>query len=144
MSQQITSYRLTLQHTVTDTGTQHLATSLEASTTPRLSPLLISNTGILHLSEALKHNGNLTNLCLRNCKHITDTGAVALSKMLLVNKSLRILDLYGTSVGKEGAVALMESLLHNQVLTQLRLPRELKAYCKQLALYARVTRRIRL
>ena len=74
-------------------------------------------------------------------QHITDTGAVALSKMLLENKSLRILDLYGISV--------TSCCSDGQPITQsgaaqLRLPRELKAYCKQLALYGRVNRRIRL
>ena len=129
----------------TDTGAQYLATMLTANTTLQtleLSFSLISDTGILHLSEALKHNNSLTDLELRYNEHITNTGAVALSKMLLVNKSLKSLDLWGTSVGEEGAAALMESLLHNQVLTVLNLPTELKTYCEQHVLYARVKDRV--
>ena len=111
-------HRLTLRHTVTDTGAQYLATMLTANTTLQeleLFSSLISDAGILHLSEALKHNSSLTVLRLCNSKHITNTGAVALSKMLLVNKSLRILDLYGTSIEEKGTVALIESLLHKSI-----------------------------
>ena len=140
-------HTLELSCTVTDTGAQHLATMLTANTTLKeldLSSLTISDTGILHLSEALKHNSSVKKLSFRYNKHITNTGAVALSKMLLVNKSLKNLTLYGTSVGEEGAAALMESLLHNQVLTRLVLPRKLRTYCKQHKLYARVKDKINL
>ena len=117
-------HKLTFHHTVTDTGAQYLATMLTVNT--RLQELelyssLITDTGIFHLSEALKHNNSLTDLCLRYSKHITNTGAVTLSKMLLVNKSLRTLDLRGTSVNKQGAVALKESLLYKYNL-QIKLP----------------------
>ena len=118
---------------------------LTANTTLRtldLSSSKISDTGILHISEALKHNNSLTDLYLSNSKHITNTGAVALSKMLLENNSLKRLYLCGTSVGEEGAAALMESLLHNQMVTWLILPKELKAYYKQHELYDRVKSRI--
>ena len=137
-------HRLTLRGN-TDTGAQHLATMLMANTTFQeldLSSTEISDTGILHLSEALKHNNSLTGLNLSYSKHITNTGAVTLSKMLLVNKSLERLDLYGTSVGEEGAAALMESLLHNQVLTRLTLPSDLREYLKQLTLYAHFKNRV--
>ena len=138
-------HRLTLNG-FTGTGAQHLATMLTANTTLQeldLSSAEISDTGILHLSEALKHNHSLTDLDICDSEHITNTGAVALSKMLLVNKSLESLDLSFTSVGEEGAAALMESLLHNQVLTRLRLPYELRrTYCEQHALYDHVQNRL--
>ena len=130
---------------ITDTEAQHLATMLSVKTTlERLElSLQITHAGIIHLSEALKRNNNLKKLSLRYNEHITSTGAVALSEMLLVNKSLENLDLFDTSVGEEGAAALMESLLHNQVLTELRLPIQLETYCEQHVLYDRVKDRIR-
>ena len=138
-------HRLRLRCIVTDTGAQHLATMLTANTTLQkleLSFSSISDIEIHHLSEALKHNSSLEDLDLHYNKCITNTGAVTLSEMLLVNKSLKSLNLYETSVGEEGAAALMESLLHNQVLLRLRLPRELKTYYEQHVLYARVKDRI--
>ena len=131
-------HKLTLRG-CTDTGAKHLATMLKENTTLQdLSFSNISDSGVLRLSEALKHNNSLTDLNLRYSKQITNTGAVTLSKMLLVNKSLKTLNLFGTSVDKEGAAALMKSLLHNQVLTWLGLPNKLGTYIKQHALYARV------
>ena len=68
------------------------------------------------------------------------TTAVALGEMLRVNKSLRELNLCGTSVGEEGATALMEGLQHNQVLNELWIPRGLKEYCINHKLYDSVKR----
>ena len=69
---------------------------------------------------------------------ITDTGAESLSEIIRENKSLRKLYLEGTSVGKEGADTLMESLLHNELVTELWLPHELFEYCKAHSIYDRV------
>ena len=138
---------LTLTHGVTDTEARYLAIMLTRNTALQyldLSNSLITDTGIHHLSEALKRNNSLTDLVLYDNKRITNTGAVALSKMLLVNKSLKRLHLRDTSVGEEGASALMESLLYNQVLTELTLPLELEMYCEQHYLFYGVQNQISL
>ena len=126
---------------ITDAGVQHLATMLAVNNTLRnvhLSSTSISDNGVCHLSRALQNNSSVTHLFLINNKFITNTGAVALGEMLRVNKSLRVINLRNTSVGEEGATALMEGLQHNQVLNELWLPQGLKEYCKKHTLYGSV------
>ena len=146
--------RLTIQRGITDTGVHHFATMLAVNVTLQKLNLLFglnANSGVSHLSRALQHNSCVTHLKLSHkfttimhieavgyWESITNTGAVALSEMLKVNKSLRVLDLCGTSVGKKGATALMEGLQHNQVLKELWLPQSLKEYCKKHTLYGSV------
>ena len=123
---------------ITDTGVQHFATMLTVNTTLQeldLSQSSITDNVVSHLSRALQHNSSVTHLMLSCNKSITNTGAVALGEMLRVNKSLRELNLRGTSVGEEGATALIEGLQHNQVL---KLPRRLK---KNRKLYGSVKRK---
>ena len=124
---------------ITDTGAHHFATMLAVNNT--LQELDLSHASITdivvvnHLSRALQHNISVTHLNLSCNMAITNTGAVALGEMLRVNKSLRELNLRGTSVGEEGATALMEGLQHNQVL---KIPRRLK---KNRKLYGSVKRK---
>ena len=135
--------KLTLQCDITDTGAQHLATMLAVNVTLQkldLSIASITDNGVSHLSRALQHNSSVTHLDLSYNESITNTGTVALGEMLKVNKSLRELNLYGTSVGEEGATALMEGLQHNQVLNELWLPWGLKEYCLNHKLYDSVKR----
>ena len=123
--------KLTLHCHITDTGAQHLATMLAVNVTLQevdLSQASITDNGVSHLSQALQHNSSVTDLNLSYNKSITNTGAVALGEMLRVNKSLRELNLCWTSVGWEGATALMEGQQHNQVLNKLWLPWELKEF----------------
>ena len=107
-----------------------------------LSFSVISDIGVFHISEALKYNNSLTELHLHYNRHITNTGAVSLSLMLFINKSLKILSLCKTSVGKEGVGALMNILLHNQVLIRLMISEELEEYCEENNLYNIVKDRI--
>ena len=133
--------KLTLQCRITDTGVHHLATMLAVNATLQeldLSRGSIMDNGVSHLSRALQHNSSVTHLDLSYNKSITNTGAVALGEMLRVNKSLRELELHCTSVGEEGATALMEGLQHNQVLNELWLPWALEEYCKKHKLYGSV------
>ena len=134
--------KLTLRHCITDTEAQrYLATMLAVNVTLQkldLSSGSILDIGVSHLSRALQHNSSVTHLDLSYNESITNTGAVALGEMLRVNKSLRELDLHGTSVGEEGATALMEGLQHNQALNKLWIPRRLKEYCKKHTLYGSV------
>ena len=137
--------RLKLHCRVTDTGVQHLGRMLVVNATLRkldLSHASITDNGVSHLSRALQHNSSVTHLDLSYNKSITNTGAVALGEMLRVNKSLRELNLCGTSVEEVGATALMEGLQHNQVLNELWLPWELKEYCKKHKLYGSVKSRM--
>ena len=138
--------RLKLHCRITDTGVQHLAAMLAVNATLQIIYLSyatsITDNGVSHLSRALQHNSSVTELNLSYNESITNTGAVALGEMLRVNKSLRELNLCGTSVGEEGATALMEGLQHNQVLNKLWLPRGLKEYCKNHKLYGSVKRKI--
>ena len=123
---------------ITDTGAHHFATMLAVNNTLQeldLSQASITDNGVSHLSRALQHNSSVTHLNLSCNMAITNTGAVALGEMLRVNKSLRELNLRGTSVGEEGATALMEGLQHNQVL---KIPRRLK---KNRKLYGSVKRK---
>ena len=116
--------RLTLQCGITDTGAHHFAAMLAVNATLQeldLSCGSITDDGVGHLSQVLQHNSSVTHLKLSYNSSITNTGAVALGEMLRVNKSLRVLDLCGTSVWEEGATGLMEGLQHNQVLNELRL-----------------------
>ena len=147
--------KLKLHCHITDTGAHHFATMLAVNVTLQeldLSSTSITDKGVIHLSRALQHNSNVTHLMLSHnnsitithmeaveyWESITNTGAVALSEMLKVNKSLRVLNLCGTLVGEEGATALMEGLQHNQVLKELWLPEGLEEYCKKHTLYASV------
>ena len=138
--------RLKLRCGITGTGIQHLATMLAVNVTLQELDLSyeseISDNGVGHLSRALQHNSSVTHLNLSYNESITNTGAVVLGEMLRVNKSLRVLSLYGTSVGEEGVTALLESLQHNKVLNRLELPWRLKEYCKKHTLYASVKSRI--
>ena len=123
---------------ITDPGVHHFATMLAVNNTLQeldLSQASITDNVVSHLSRALQHNSSVTNLNLSCNMAITNTGAVALSEMLRVNKSLRELNLRGTSVGEEGATALMEGLQHNQ---ELKLPKRLK---KNHKLYGSVKRK---
>ena len=123
--------KLTLHCHITDTGAQHVAAMLAANVTLQeldLSHASITDNGVSHLSWALQHNSSVTHLNLSFNWSITNTGAVALGEMLRVNKSLRELNLCGTSVGKEGTTALMEGEQHNQMLNKLWLPWEFKEF----------------
>ena len=123
--------KLTLHCRITDTGAQHLTVMLAANVTLQeldLSHASITDNGVGHLSQVLQHNSSVTDLDLSYNESITNTGAVALGEMLRVNKSLRVLKLHRTSVGKEGATALMEGEQHNQVLNKLWLPWEFKKF----------------
>ena len=97
---------------------------LDLSSNPR-----ITDTGVRHLADMLTVNNTLQYLLLSYNDAITNAGAVSLSNMLMVNKSLSTLYLEGTSIGEEGADALMESVLHNEVVTEVWLPDELVEYC---------------
>ena len=133
--------KLKLDCHITDTGAHHFATMLAVNATLQeldLSHGSISDNVVSHLSRVLQHNSSVTHLDLSYNESITNTGAVALGEMLRVNKSLRELNLRGTSVGEVGATALMEGLQHNQVLNKLWLPWELKKYCKKHKLYGSV------
>ena len=105
---------------ITDTGASHLAAMLTVNNTLQyldLSNCSISDIGVQHLSRELQGNDSIIELVLSYNEAITDTGAVALSEMLLVNKSLKRLHLLGTSVGEEGAAALQESMQQNDTVT---------------------------
>ena len=102
----------------------------------------ISDIGVQHLSEAVQHNNTISELYLSLNKAITDTGAVALSDLMKVNKSLRTLHLLGTSVGEEGAAALIESLRHNEVVTELWLSDELEECCRSHSVFDKVENQI--
>ena len=133
--------RLKLQCCITDTGAHHFATMLAVNATLQkldLSFGSISDNVVSHLSRALQHNSSVTHLDLSYNNYITDMGAVALGEMLRVNKTLRELNLCGTSVEEEGATALMEGLQLNQVLNVLKLPWMLIKYCKKHTLYGSV------
>ena len=132
--------KLKLDFCITDTGVQHLATILAVNATLQeldLSCVTTDNV-VSHLSLSLQHNSSVTDLDLSYNSYITNMGAVALGEMLRVNKSLRKLNLCRTSVGEEGATALMEGLQHNQVLNELWLPQRLEEYCKKHTLYGSV------
>ena len=133
--------KLTLRSHITDTGVKHYATMLAVNATLQKLNLFhgsITDNGVGHISRALQHNSSVTHLNLSYNESITNMGAVALGEMLRVNKSLRDLDLHGTSVGEEGATALMEGLQHNQVLNKLKLSEGLKEYCIKHKLYGSV------
>ena len=137
--------KLKLDCRITDTGAHHLATMLAVNATLQeldLSHGSITDNGVSHLSQALQHSSSVTHLNLSYNEFITNTGAVALGGMLRVNKSLRELNLSGTSVGEEGATALMEGLQHNQVLNELWLPEGLEEYCINHKLYGSVKSRM--
>ena len=137
--------RLTLQCGITDTGVHHLATMLAVNTTLQelhLSSTSITDNVVSHLSQALQLNSSVTHLDLSHNEFITSTGAVALGEMLRVNKSLRELNLQGTSVRQEGANALVEGLQYNHMLNELWLPRGLEEYCKNHKLYGSVKEKI--
>ena len=109
--------RLTLRCRITDTGAQHLATMLAVNDTLQKLDLFdssITDNVVSRLSRALQHNSSVTDLDLSYNESITNTGAVTLGEMLRENKSLRVLSLRNTSVGEEGATALIEGIQHNQ------------------------------
>ncbi|NXP41438.1 NLRC3 protein, partial [Leiothrix lutea] len=51
---------------------------------------------------------------------ISNKGAKALARSLLVNRSLMVLDLRSNSIGPTGAKALGEALKNNQILLSLK------------------------
>ncbi|KAG0025896.1 hypothetical protein BGZ82_009786 [Podila clonocystis] len=72
------------------------------------------------LSEALKTNTTLTNLDLWG-NSIGDNGAQSLAEALKNNSTLTTLDLWRNSIGDNGALALAELLERNSSLTTLSL-----------------------
>ena len=53
-------------------------------------------------------------------------GTTALTKMLLKNKTVKVLDLQDNPIGKEGTQKLIDSLTHNTTVEQLMLPKKYK------------------
>jgi len=136
-------HRLVLSYNpkITDNGASHLATMLTVNNTLqilRLNNCSISDQGVQHLSKGLQDSKSVTELDLAFNSDITDKGARVLSDMIRVNKSLEKLYLEGTSVGEEGAAALMESLQHNKVVTELWPPSSLEKYCRHHSVYDEV------
>ena len=137
--------KLTLQCDITDTGAQHLAAMLVVNATLQeldLSSTSITDNGVSHLSRAIQHNNSVTHLDLSHNRSITNTGAVTLGEMLTVNKSLRELNLQGTSVRQEGVNALMKGLQCNHMLKELWLSQWLEEYCKNRKLYGSMKEKI--
>ncbi|KAL0226000.1 hypothetical protein P9112_013324 [Eukaryota sp. TZLM1-RC] len=114
-----------------DKGTVPLAEALKVNTS--LKKLIvydnrIEEKGTEALADALKFNYTLTQLQLGDIScsdtdenYIKDEGAVYLSEMLKVNRSLKILNLKSTRIGTAGASALAEGLAQNYGLKQLYL-----------------------
>jgi len=130
---------------ITDKGIEHLSTMLMKNNTLQKFVLLscsISDKSIAHLSSALQHNTSTSLLNLCDNKDITDAGAVALSGMLKKNKTLKMLQLHQTSLGEEGAGALINSLEQNRTMTELWLPWGLEENCKKRNDYHKVKHRI--
>ena len=93
----------------------------------------IGDDGISMISEELQHNNSLTKLnvvasglsakgqkqkyCY--CNYMITTGAIAVSKILMGNCTLQVLDVSTNSIGDDGISVIVEQLQHITTLTKL-------------------------
>ena len=104
-----------------------LSVALSAKSTLKiliLKSCSIDGEGAKQLVTGLKDNHVLEEMYLEG-NDIDTNGAAALSELLVVNTSLKKLDLrYNKSIGAEGAIKLIKALEHNNTLQTLCLPPE--------------------
>ena len=77
--------------------------------------------GVLHIAESLKCNHSLLMINLGNCD-ISVKGCKAISDALMVNRSLRLLDIHDNPISA-GVVHIAESLKQNHSLLEINLGR---------------------
>ena len=75
--------------------------------------------GVVHIAESLKHNHSLLEINLGKCG-ITEKCCTAIGDALMVNRSLKVLNLDGNPISA-GVVHIAESLKHNHSLIELNL-----------------------
>ena len=95
----------------------------------------IGDDGISMISEELQHNNSLTELNVINCGFsakgqsknkiqnfivMITTGAIAISKILMGNCTLQVLNVSDNSIGDDGISVIVEQLQHITTLTELR------------------------
>ena len=94
----------------------------------------IGDDGISMISEELQHNNSLTELNVINCGFsakgqnknkiqnfivMITTGAIAISKILMGNCTLQVLNVSDNSIGDDGISVIVEQLKHITTLTEL-------------------------
>jgi len=114
--------RLTLYNSKIEVGGNFLGEALannESLTYFYCNQYFESEAFIKSYGESLIRNKNLTTLKLQCC--VCDEGAIAIGKVLLENKTLRILDLSSSGVNVEGAKAIAKALEVNKSIQELSL-----------------------
>uniref|UniRef100_A0A1X7SXB6 Uncharacterized protein n=1 Tax=Amphimedon queenslandica TaxID=400682 RepID=A0A1X7SXB6_AMPQE len=89
----------------------------------------ISDRGVTNICQALEHNSTLTSFNLYCNPLITSTSGQALSHLLLNNSSLVELGLSETSLSIDSILLILQSLLDNKEITELRLDKRHKETC---------------
>ncbi|XP_061582737.1 leiomodin-1 [Cololabis saira] len=80
---------------------------------------VIKTKTLIEFAEALHHNAHVKAFALANCR-ADDHVAIAIAKMLRSNKSITSVNIDSNHLTGKGILSLIQSLLHNSTLTELR------------------------
>ena len=100
----------------------------------------INDDGVLALTRSLINNKTITVLDLSYNPDITSTSAQSLAELLLYNHTLSVLDLHHTNIDTDGVLVLMESLRTNNTLKRLVLDNQT---CTFIPYYKTIENRLR-